>query len=698
MQIKTINPVFNVNVKTYLEKAHIEIICNSPNSKIFYTLDGSTPTTNSSYIFSGNKINIYGSNTGYSTYSINCFALSSGNNGSTNTYTNSDIVSYSFQIIQNTNYEVTTTSDTTLVQIPPILEPTNDFGAQMYVDLTQFIPLKLQQQDGFMELINLFQDYMNNGFREIPSPTTTITYTGKGDCGLTSTRTHIEYLEPYNHDVSMLISYENDTMNIGSPSGIEQYNRNRDISTFSIDSQLLSDYMNQYSNAYSTGSYFYESYSYYNNVSELLSKENYISFPFTLFVSKLEDNNVTDLQPLNFLTTESSVFSSYSGSLTVYLYFCSVADFNAHFTWIDSFNLEPTFYPTFYNMYDQYNDYNESLLTEATYTSKASLVSALPVDTTRFRISVELSSVSQISTLTSASSPISILFNINNMNDLNSLPNNIPFLAPRFDVIYQWQDPTTFYNYFSSQNNYRIDDKKATILEKIHKIAYLKDADVIDYEYIQFIASQMGYNLEINREDVENNEYYITEYEKEQALRNILKNLPSFYKIKCTKNGLESILLSFGIVGELIYLYTIGNSKQQGYFDFIDASLIEGPDNYGIFDQTLGEKLAQERLVNASLANTVVSDWFPSPHFRVQLDLLAQDLRLDQNKMGLSLITKAIKNTKPINTVFQGFYGTLMANFGYIFVHKPNGMMLAYTTSNYNPGCEITDVWDTRCS
>ena len=35
-------------------------------------------------------------------------------------------------------------------------------------------------------------------------------------------------------------------------------------------------------------------------------------------------------------------------------------------------------------------------------------------------------------------------------------------------------------------------------------------------------------------------------------------------------------MLSFGIVGDLVYLYTIGNENEKGYADFINSELIEG--------------------------------------------------------------------------------------------------------------------------
>lgn len=691
MSVKTKNPLFNTSVKTFLDVALIEVICNTPNARIYYTVDGSDPNTNSNYILSGQNIKVKT----VGNHILKCLATSRDNSG--NTIPSSDIVSFAFKVIANSNFIITNTSDTYVTKQSSDLEPTYPNGAQMYVDLTQFLPDKLINQDGFMELVYMFQDYMNNGFRLIPKPCSTITYQKKLSCGAIEETTNIEWLEPYNHDISMLLDYENESQTIGITKVMEKYDRNRDISTFSFSEEEIGEYKNKYSEKLSRGRY-YDNYVYYKNINELSNILPEDAKNYHIFISTLDNANTnnSDIQSqVEFKSKIHEYLKYYEGKLLVNLYFCSYEDFENNFTYNGSYTLQSTYYPTFDGIYDNYN--LEKVQTIKSFNNKTDLKDYLVPDTKRFRISILLNSIDDILGLTNIDSEMSVTLIITDASQLSSLPRYCPLLAPRFNTIYQWQDPTTFYNYFSCQNQYRIDDKRSSILEKIHRLAYLKDVDVIDYKFVEFIASQMGYNIEVEREDIEDNEYYRSNEEKEKALREIIRNLPNFYKIKCTKNGLEALLLSFGLVGEVVYLYTIGNEKQQGYADFIDAKLIEGSDDSDIFNIS-EEDMEYNKTVNVSLSSSVVSDWFPSPHFRIELDILKQNLRLDTNKLGIELVNKAVRKTKPINTVFQGFYGKMVSNFGYLFLHKPKGLMKGYSFTSIGESCDTLDVWDSRCN
>lgn len=691
MSIKTKNPLFNSSLKTFLDTASIEVLCSTPNSRIYYTIDGTTPSRNSSYVFSGNTIVI---NT-VGQHIIKCFATSTGELGVANV--DSDEVSTTVNVIKNINFDIDSTTNVYMDRQSYELEPVNSNGAQLYVDLTQFLPDKLINQDGFMEFVYMFQDYMNNGFRLIPKPCKTITYENKLNCGNSSTTT-VEWLEPYDHDISMLMDYENNSQDIVGNISIEQYDRNRDISTFSIEENKLIEYKRIYSNKMTRGKY-YDNYVYYRNLSELLKVLPEDANNYHIFMSSLDthNDNISDIQCL----TENKeklhdYLKFYSGKLIANLYFCSYEDFESTFTHTGSFSLQDTFYPTFEGIVDNYNQGVSQNI--KVFTNKLDLKNYLIPNTKRFRVSVLLDNIDEILSLTNINSEMSVSLIITNKNDINVLPSKCQMLAPRFKIIYAWQDPITFYEYFKSENDNRIDDKRSSILEKIHKIAYLKDPSVIDYQFIEFIASQMGYDIDIEREDIEGNSYYNSMEDKENALREILRNLPNFYKIKCTKNGLEALLLSFGIVGEVIYLYTIGNEKQEGYADFINSELIEGSYDSDIFSIGAQDKLFSNKTVNVSLSSSVISDWFPSPHFRIELDLLKQNLKLDANKLGIQLINKAVKKTKPINTVFQGFYGKMVANFGYMFIHKPKGLMRGYSLTGIGESCSTIDVWNKYCN
>ncbi|MCK9428474.1 MAG: chitobiase/beta-hexosaminidase C-terminal domain-containing protein [Candidatus Omnitrophica bacterium] len=766
MSTKTKNPFSNKIDGTYFNELEVNIRSVTDNSTIYYTINGNDPNESSSSFKSGLVLTF--SNIGI--IILKCAAKGAdviNSDGSITTYSLSDVITFTYTIKDNTNFNITETTDNYVETQPNILEPIDDKGAQLYVDLTQFIGEHLKNQDGFMELIYTFQDYLNNGFREIPTYYKTITYSTTNDCGIATNNTYKEYLPPYNHSIDMILDYENNSQNLNNNKDdnyntlIEKYDRNRDISTFAIDDDALTIYKQLHPTLLTDGVY-YGSYRYYNNVAELIKKvtslytitqTSYIKsdlgeyfilatksssgtyykttsgytsdttdstieddtttyeityslastlYSFSVFLSVFDsykDNN-SDLENQFVLKNSLAAFlSTFNGSFTVNVYFCGLTDFANHFTYNGEFTLESTFYPTFYNKFDSYNIEDDYNAYSGMYTKETLLNSNILLN--RFRISIKFDSYNEsiFESISSNNSPMTIELNMESLNDLNWLNTNYPnypLLAPKFEVIYEWQSPEVFYNYFSSENEYRVDDKKSTILEKIHKIAYLKDPDVIDFEYIQFVASQMGYNLDIDEDDINDNKYYSSSDDKQNALRSILRNLPNFYKIKCTKNGLEALLLSFGIVGDIVYLYTIGNNTQQGYVDFIDSKLLEG-DLSGMYDDADLVAFKAAKINNASLASSVASDWFPSPHFRIEIDLLKQDLRLNAEKMGLKLITKAVKRTKPINTVFQGFYGKMMGNFGYIFVHKPKGMMKGYAKADINPLCGSVDIWDSRC-
>lgn len=693
-QIKTKKPFVSVPSGKYYEEIQVNFNCATPNAIIYYTLDGTDPTASSSHFKANTTLTF--TTIGY--VYVRCFALAYS-------LLSSDIVEFKYEILENKNFNITATNEDEayLDTLPNIIEPTSQKGVELYVDLTQYIPEKLREKDDFMDLIFLFQDYMNNGFREIPSPYTDITYSYHSTCSYAYNKTYREYRQPYNHTIDIIMDAENASLDIDNPTFVETYDKDRDITTYGIDDDSLEAYQSTYSSELTSG-IFYDQMTYYKNIdyfkSTIIAKK--INYPFNIFISTTDSYvyNNSDLETQFMLKNEMiSNFGSINASGKIYLYFCNYDDFESNFSYSGSYVVEETFYPTFEYKADAYNTSDDVCSFAGTYSSKAALLSVINSSTNRFRISIDFSgTIESLDEYTLSNSPVSLYLTINSSSDLSAFSGSYPILAPRFLVIYQWQSPDIFYNYFSSQNDIRIKDKRHTILEKIHRIAYAKDPEVIDIEFIEFIAQQMGYNLMIDREDIDENDYYSSKSDKENALREILRNLPNFYRIKCTRSGLEALLLSFGIVGDLVYLYTIGNENEKGYADFINSELIEGHSDTSQYTSEENESFQSERLSNAALSSTVAQDWFPSPHFRVELDLLKQNLRLDKNRLGISLINKAVKNTKPINTVFQGFYGKMMSNFGYIFVHKPKGLMKVYARNATVESCIVVDTWNKKCS
>ena len=358
----TKNPFSSLDNGSYYGEVTIEIGCTSPNAIIYYTLDGTVPTITSPHIKANTEITIstIGSNI------ITCFALSPN-------YSQSSIVTFSYTILERLNLTTTNTTDNILTSHSPLLEPINSNGAQPYIDLTQFLSRKIREQDDFMELVYVFQDYLNNGFRVIPYFKNEITITNKQLCSSKSNTTY-EYLEPYNHTVDMLLDYENASQNLDDTVSIEQYNRNRDIDTFSIDSDLLAEYKTKYSDDY-YDSIFYKSFVYYRNLNELKSKT--ITYPFDIFLSTVDSykNNTSDLDSQFMLKSE--ILSKLSGiisNITVNIYFCGYEDFVEHFKYEGSFSVNQYFYPTFYNKIDVYNELDDVFEYYGDYANKTTLL------------------------------------------------------------------------------------------------------------------------------------------------------------------------------------------------------------------------------------------------------------------------------------------------------------------------------------
>jgi len=255
---------------------------------------------------------------------------------------------------------------------------------------------------------------------------------------------------------------------------------------------------------------------------------------------------------------------------------------------------------------------------------------------------------------------------------------------------------------------------KISVLEKIYRITELFDSDLIPIELIQFYAQNLGYEVGLSRDNI-GLDFSATQIESQEAinqkkyLRFMVRNLPTWYKIKTTRNSVKMMLYSFGLVGDFIYYFTrnyrdpetgIGlNSLEYGGQNVNDYGTTEtsGFNKYIVTDDMTYKEL-QELKCNLSqweefknnkkayfnmlnelqpLGNNdwiltdvnpasvkedisnIPDDFFSSPHFRLWFDILESlttgnfttDLRRQK------LISEAIKAIKPINTVFEGITG-----------------------------------------
>lgn len=186
-----------------------------------------------------------------------------------------------------------------------------------------------------------------------------------------------------------------------------------------------------------------------------------------------------------------------------------------------------------------------------------------------------------------------------------------------------------------------IKPSKISILEKINRITELQDPDYINVDNIQFFANNLGYNVNINREQfgTENN------IDIEKYLRFMVGNLSNWYKIKSTRNSIKTMLFSFGLVGDLVYYYT----KE---YDEFGRNWMYGDIYFDENDNKLKEDLSN-----------IPSTWYPTSHFSVWYDINKSGTNFSYyDSIKRNQIINAIDSVRPINTVFKGIIGKYSTN------------------------------------
>ena len=199
-----------------------------------------------------------------------------------------------------------------------------------------------------------------------------------------------------------------------------------------------------------------------------------------------------------------------------------------------------------------------------------------------------------------------------------------------------------------SNASYPTSAQKISILEKVARITELHDPSLIDIEYIQFFASNLGYSVNVSRDEIgvsgtSTETFGTTEYTGDctesdinRYLRFVVENLPTWYKIKTTRNAVKVMLYSFGLVGDLIEYFT-DNYKQTS----------EGGSWRADFSGNLTE---------------IDNDWFPTPHFAVYIDFdLSSDISFELQRRNK--VVRAIESIRPINTVFRRLAGYVVRRF-----------------------------------
>tara|TARA_R110001606_G_scaffold88448_5_gene199259 strand:- start:5396 stop:6400 length:1005 start_codon:yes stop_codon:yes gene_type:complete len=236
--------------------------------------------------------------------------------------------------------------------------------------------------------------------------------------------------------------------------------------------------------------------------------------------------------------------------------------------------------------------------------------------------------------------------------DNDRLINLRNFLPTSFDG----SEVSDFVGFFEDFLNYdlythKIDSEASTldisILKKIELLYTLRDPTLIDEKFIQYFAKQLGYNIKYNKSDIFNVTGDTNANDINGYLRQTVQSLPHWYKFKSTNNALTMLMYSFGIVSDILTLWTN---------DYENNWISESPR----FEQDINTPPMEQ-------------GYYPTPHYRIVVNTTRTPKGWESN---LSNIISMVDSIKPINTVFEGF-------------------SLKVVINGINPGFDTADVRST---
>lgn len=204
--------------------------------------------------------------------------------------------------------------------------------------------------------------------------------------------------------------------------------------------------------------------------------------------------------------------------------------------------------------------------------------------------------------------------------------------------------------YTNSASQYEIDNRpKISILEKINRLSDLHDPDLVDVEYLQYFANYLGYSVDINKGQLgvlenEEEDPVCREEDVKRYLRFVVSNLPNWYRIKTTRNAVKVMLFSFGLIGDILQLFTNDYQPDNGT-------------NWRMFREDVADDI-----------NQMPSDFYPTSHFTVLIDLDQSQTEISLTESARQNVFKAINSVRPVNTVFEGVTGYV----------RPQSMTMTY--------------------
>lgn len=264
------------------------------------------------------------------------------------------------------------------------------------------------------------------------------------------------------------------------------------------------------------------------------------------------------------------------------------------------------------------------------------------------------------------------------------------FSSPYVENLDSTEQPMPQFNskhdYASVAPRYDMDDKfkgipdmKYPLVEKLERLIYLRDAKVIDYDLIGYLARFMGYDITDAKNDVDSNCMYATREAREAALRETVSNLPQYYTLGGTRPGLEMLMETFGLVAEVITMWTD----------------VDRP-----YDELIEENQVSIR-EDADYEEGKISKWVPTPHVKVKF---RSDANFDNGVVGEEKVNTLIKNIKcfkPIQVVFDDFIKYLDLPHGKIYVKNVSFTNTGKADVNMNYNIDETEetelcgnIWD----
>lgn len=170
---------------------------------------------------------------------------------------------------------------------------------------------------------------------------------------------------------------------------------------------------------------------------------------------------------------------------------------------------------------------------------------------------------------------------------------------------------------------------KYPLVEKIERLCYLRDAHVIDYDMIEYLARFLGYDITALGADVAESNLYATKSEREMAVRETVANLPQYYALGGTKSGLHMLMSAFGVIADVLTLWTDANSPYS-------------------------ELIARDEVI-ARMEDGDSGKWVPSPYIDIEVTNNAALPQFSVTQSDIERIREQIRVFKPINVVFRDF-------------------------------------------